>query len=195
MLSGTAAAAVCCPASESHLETSQTDVVTICKGDKLFLFMTCRRSETEADSIGMRLAAKACYDPAAAGMICIQAYSSLVMALSGSKLVGSDCVCTQCLGSCVCVTVRCCFLDLQMVAITHLCFCSVMQLLYSRSLEQKKQRLELHRCLASCVHTHSQRTVLRMCKNSCQRLLSSTKHRGVKGVRDTCLIPCLDHIQ
>ena len=27
----------------------------------------CRRSETEADSIGMRLAAKACYDPAAAG--------------------------------------------------------------------------------------------------------------------------------
>ena len=27
----------------------------------------CRRSETEADSIGMRLAAKACYDPSAAG--------------------------------------------------------------------------------------------------------------------------------
>ena len=28
---------------------------------------TCRKAETEADSIGMRLAAKACYDPAAAG--------------------------------------------------------------------------------------------------------------------------------
>ncbi len=82
LLSDTAAAAVCCPASESHLDTSQPDVVIICKGDKLFLFMTCRRSETEADSIGMRLAAKACYDPAAAGMIFIQAYSSLVTILS-----------------------------------------------------------------------------------------------------------------
>lgn len=27
----------------------------------------CRKAETEADSIGMRLAAKACYDPSAAG--------------------------------------------------------------------------------------------------------------------------------
>ena len=71
LLSVAAAAAVCCPAAESHLEASQPDVVTIGTGDKLFLFMTCRRSETEADSIGMRLAAKACYDPAAAGMICI----------------------------------------------------------------------------------------------------------------------------
>ena len=29
----------------------------------------CRKAETEADSIGMRLAAKACYDPSAAGQM------------------------------------------------------------------------------------------------------------------------------
>ena len=29
----------------------------------------CRRSETEADAIGMRLAAKACYDPSAAAAV------------------------------------------------------------------------------------------------------------------------------
>lgn len=35
------------------------------------LHAECRRSETEADSIGMRLAAKACYDPSAAGAHCL----------------------------------------------------------------------------------------------------------------------------
>ena len=66
------------------------------------MFMTCRRSETEADSIGMRLAAKACYDPAAAGMILCPRLQFIVMILSCSQLVGSDCVCTQGLGSLVC---------------------------------------------------------------------------------------------
>ena len=34
--------------------------------DQVLLY-ACRRAETEADTIGMQLAAKACYDPAAAG--------------------------------------------------------------------------------------------------------------------------------
>lgn len=50
------------------MEASHPNLFAINTGDKLILVTTCRRSETEADSIGMRLAAKACYDPAAAGM-------------------------------------------------------------------------------------------------------------------------------
>lgn len=39
--------------------------------------MPCRKAETEADSIGMRLAAKACYDPSAAGETLLCAMNAL----------------------------------------------------------------------------------------------------------------------